>query len=198
MPLAHWRSITRAPIDRLQPRILSPAEGACALARKRQGAPLTRLIGEDRALPLYRRLVYLCSGKQDCPSGRSGQSHFTHDSSWLEWIQQSRASPGKISTLCDSKASSPVGPWLKCPLSRFIQPLLDTRNKYKSEMKRFSKGNSEYNRKYAMQRSINGGVNTLYGTMASAYFDISEQRGCSNAHHALLTTSRIWHAQPAA
>lgn len=123
---------------------------------------------------------------------RSLMVEYKDDESFVEWIQQSRTSSGKISTLCDRKGhrveDTRVGPWLKFPLSRFIQPLVDTRNKYKNEMKH----SSEYKRKDAMQRSIKGGVNTLYGTMASADF-----APAGAPHHALLTTSRIWLVEPA-
>lgn len=47
------------------------------------------------------------------------------------------------------------------------------RKEYTSNLENLSKGSEEYRKLDALQRGVKGTVNTLYGTTASPYFDIS-------------------------
>ena len=96
-----------------------------------------------------------------------------------EWEGELRshalAKEKRITTLCDMSGhrveDRRPGPWVRYPLSRFIEPLVSVRTALKQEMKGLS--GVEYQKKNAEQTSIKGVVNTLYGIMASPYFDTS-------------------------
>ena len=71
---------------------------------------------------------------------RSLMIEYTGDDSFLKWCEMlPTRGKRRIPTLCDLAGhrieDMRVNPWLKFPLSRFVKPLVDTRNKYKKELK---------------------------------------------------------------
>ena len=108
---------------------------------------------------------------------KSLRVEYTGNTSYKAWLEACETRSGKIYSYSDIKGhhvhDERVGPWLEFPLSRFISPLLKKRKEFKQRMKEECKGSDEFNRLHAFQLAIKGVVNTLYGTMASPYFDSS-------------------------
>ncbi len=63
--------------------------------------------------------------------------------------------------------------WLAVPIEGFLKPYAEHRNELKAEMKKHPKGSDEYNTFYAKQNAMKLVGNTLYGVLASPYFDVS-------------------------
>ena len=102
---------------------------------------------------------------------------YTGPESVDKWINMARNHTGQLTTFFDLKQHSVtdnrVGPWLKFPLRNFISPLLEKRQSLKAGMKQHTHGSPEWRRLNAAQLSMKKVVNTLYGTLASIYFQIS-------------------------
>ena len=102
---------------------------------------------------------------------------YTGPESVEKWITMARNHTGQLNTFVNLKQHSVtdnrVGPWLKYPLGHFISPLLERRRSLKTEMKQHPNGSKEWRRLNAAQLSVKKVVNTLYGTLASIYFQIS-------------------------
>ena len=102
---------------------------------------------------------------------------YTGPESVDKWIAMARNHTGQLNTVVNLKQHSVtdnrVGPWLKYPLGTFISPLLEKRQSLKAEMKQHPTGGTEWRRLNAAQLSVKKVVNTLYGTLASIYFQIS-------------------------
>lgn len=62
--------------------------------------------------------------------------------------------------------------WLAVPIEDFLNPYANIRSELKSQMKQHSKDSSEYRKLDAQQKAMKLVGNTLYGVLASPYFDI--------------------------
>lgn len=106
---------------------------------------------------------------------RDHMTNKTHAEWEAELRSRALANEKRVTTLCNIEGhiveDRRPGPWVRLPLSHFIEPLVSVRTALKREMKGLSGG--EYQKKNAEQTSIKGVVNTLYGIMASPYFDTS-------------------------
>lgn len=115
---------------------------------------------------------------------RSLMVEYEGEHTFAKWQDslRSQAHQRRITTLCEiARDGNPrmliedrrPGPWIKFPLSRFIEPLIDNRKALKRKMKEADKSSDAYNALNAKQLAIKSVVNTLYGVLASPYFDTS-------------------------
>lgn len=121
---------------------------------------------------------------------RSLMIEYEGHQSFAKWEEslRSEAHQRRITTLCEMARDGPrmliedrrPGPWIKFPLSRFIEPLIDNRKSLKRKMNAADKYSDAYNALNAKQLAIKGVVNTLYGILASPYFDTSSPCAANN------------------
>lgn len=108
---------------------------------------------------------------------RSQMMEYEGPQTFVEWQEALRKQPRRLTTIFDISGHTVQdrrpGPWVKFPLKTFISPLVEARMKLKAEMKTLKADLAEYSKKNAMQVSLKGVVNTVYGVLASPYFAIS-------------------------
>lgn len=87
-----------------------------------------------------------------------------------EWCIKVGNNPGKVETVNGSPTDNRSRLWFKVPLSEYIGPLLRARKRIKALMVSDPDHKDEHN---ANQNCIKLLINTLYGDLASCYFEIS-------------------------
>ena len=98
-----------------------------------------------------------------------------------EWFQKTEAHVkdygNDITTKVNSRGREFVADnrsryWLAVPIKDFLKPYADERKEYKAKRDKYDKGTDEYIEWDAKQKSMKLVGNTLYGVLASPYFDI--------------------------
>ncbi len=99
----------------------------------------------------------------------------------LEWLEKTRLHTEETGNDIKTKVTSSGKEiiqddrsryWLTVPIEDFLKPYAEMRKSLKSEMKTHPKGSERYSELNAQQQAMKLVGNTLYGVLASPYFDI--------------------------
>ena len=99
----------------------------------------------------------------------------------LEWLEKTQSHVDKYGNEITSSVSSTGREiikdnrsrfWLAVPIEDFLKPYAEMRRSLKAEMRSHPKGSDRYNELNAQQTAMKLVGNTLYGVLASPYFDI--------------------------
>ena len=99
----------------------------------------------------------------------------------LEWLEKTHShteeNGNEITTSVSSTGREIIRDnrsryWLEVPIEDFLKPYAEMRKSLKSEMKTHPKGSERYSELNAQQQAMKLVGNTLYGVLASPYFDI--------------------------